>query len=263
MRRLFSLAVLALFVGMSSTAFGQIVYDNKSTITNPNAFGIVTDPGAGAGGFDASVLMTPDTTFGVGHGSGNRLADNFTVPAGFNWTITGAHVIGYTTGAAAPGTTAGVMRILDGSPAIPTSNVLAGDTSTNRLQAGSNQFLNIYRTLTTDIATATTRRIQDNILNLGAPVVLGPGTYWFEYGLTGNAFVPPLQVVPRVGGAVTGDATQFLVASNTYAPVLDGTAAKGIPFQLIGTAAPVPEPTSLGFLALGAMSLIARRSRKI
>jgi hypothetical protein len=263
--RVFAARLIAVLLALSPAAFGQIVYDNKVTIANPNQLGIVTDPGAGAGGFDASVLVNtgtpPDTIFGFGHGTGNRLAENFTVPAGFNWTISGAHVFGYTTGATVPGTTAGVARILDGSPAIPASVTLAGDTTTNRLQAGSNVFMNIYRTLPTDIATATNRRIQDNILNFAAPVVLGPGTYWFEYGLTGNAFVPPLQVVPRINGVNTGDALQFSPTTLLYSPVLDGTTPKGIPFQLIGTSAPIPEPASLGLLALGVVGL-CRRGRK-
>jgi PEP-CTERM motif len=271
MRRLISLAVFTCLMA-SSAAFGQILYDNKSSIingSNPNLYGIVTDPGAGAGGFDASVLQNvippgtvADTIFGFGHAAGNRLADNFTVPAGFQWTILGAHVFGYTTGAVTPTTTAGVMRFLDGAPNVGTPNVLAGDTTTNVLQPGSNVFLNIYRTLTTDIATATTRRQQDNILTLAAPLILGPGTYWFEYGLTGNNFVPPLQVVPRAGGVVTGDAVQFQSATSTYVAVLDGTTAKGIPFQLIGTASPIPEPTSMALVGLGAMGFAWRRWRK-
>jgi hypothetical protein len=211
-----------------------IIYDNASSRAGTiSPYGIVTDPGAGAGGFNASALVTPDTTFGFGHGSGNRLADDFVVPPGATWTITGAHVFGYTTGATTPGTTAGVMRILNGPP--PAGTVLAGNTTTNVLTPGSNVFLNIYRTQVADIGTATNRRIQDNILTFAVPLILGPGTYWFEYGLTTNAFVPPLQVSPRMGGLVTGNALQFLSTTMLYQAVVDATRAKGIPFQLIGS----------------------------
>lgn len=266
MRRLSTFAAMACLMAAAPAAFGQIIYDNKSSITggtNSLFAGIVTDPGAGAGGFDASVLVTPDTTLGSGHQGAVRLADNFTVPAGQIWTITGVVNFGYLTGATAPGVTASNMRFFNGAPNAG-GTVIAGDTTTNLLVAGSNTFLNIYRTTVADIATATTRRIQTWTSTLTAPLVLGEGTYWFDYSNTGSSFVPPLQVVPRAGGIATGDALQSVDSGVTYTALLDGGSlvAKGIPFQLLGSVAPIPEPTSMALVGLGAVGFAVRRWRK-
>jgi hypothetical protein len=257
--------VLGVLAAVCSTSYAQIIFDNCSSLAGticPN--GMVTRPGAGPGGADLSVLITPDNILGFGHAGGIRLVDDFTIPAGQTWNITGAGVFGYTTGAAAPTTTTAVMRILDASP-VGAFNVLAGDLTTNTLQAGSNVFANINRVTTTTLADVG-RRVQSNILNFGAPVMLGPGTYWFEYGVTtttGSGFVPPLQVVPEAGAVVTGNAIQF-GTTMTYAPITDSGSfvAKGIPFQIRGTV--VPEPTSFALItiAFGALCLSARRGNR-
>lgn len=266
MRRMMSMAVFACLLAATPAAFGQIIYDNKSSITggtNTLFAGIVTDPGAGAGGFDASVLVTPDTTFGVGHQGAVRLADNFTVPVGQIWTINSVVNFGYLTGAVAPGVTASNVRFFDGAPNAG-GNVIAGDTTTNLLAAGSNVFLNIYRTTTADIGTATTRRIQTWTSTLTAPLVLAAGTYWFDYSNTGSSFVPPLQVVPRAGGIATGDALQSLDSGVTYAALTDGGSlvAKGVPYQFLGSIQTIPEPTSMALVGLGAVGFVVRRWRK-
>jgi hypothetical protein len=269
MRRLVLLVAFGLILANGPAAFGQVIFDNGSTVPggNPNALGIVTDPGAGAGGFDASVLqnvstgLPADTIFGFGHAGAVRLAENFTVPANQIWTINSVVTFGYLTGATTPTATAGTARFFNGAPNAG-GTVIAGDTTTNILAAGSNSFLNIYRTLTTDIATATNRRIQTMTLTLATPLVLNPGTYWFDYNSTGTSFVPPLQVVPRMSGMTTGDALQSLDSGATWANVVDGAAQKGIPFQLLGSIAPIPEPTSLALVGIGAVGLAWRRWRK-
>lgn len=271
MRKLATFAAFACLLAAAPAAFGQILYDNKSSITggsNSLFAGIVTDTGAGAGGFDASVLQNvippgavADTIFGFGHQNAVRLSDQFTVPAGEVWTINGVVNFGYLTGATTPTVTASNVRFFNGAPNAG-GTVIAGDTTTNLLTAGSNTFLNIYRTTTADIATATTRRIQTWTSTLTAPLVLNPGTYWLDYSNVGSSFVPPLQVVPRVGGIATGDALQSTDSGATYAAILDGTTMKGIPFQLIGTSSPIPEPTSMALVGLGAVGFAVRRWRK-
>jgi hypothetical protein len=266
MRRLVALVAIGFVLATGPAAFGQVIFDNGSTVANPNALGIVTDPGAGAGGFDASVLQNvagtnpADTIFGFGHQNAVRLAENFTVPAGQVWTINSVVTFGYLTGATTPTATGGTVRFWSGGAPNAGGTVIAGDTTTNVLAAGSNQFLNIYRTLTTDIGTATNRRIQSMTLTLAAPLVLSEGTYWLDYNSTGTGFVPPLQVVPRESGIVTGDALQSLDSGATWANVLDGAAQKGIPFQLVGSV--VPEPTSIALVSVGAIGLGLRRLRK-
>jgi hypothetical protein len=266
MRRLVMIVAFGLILAAGPAAYGQVIYDNASSLpTSISPIGIVTDPGAAFGGGDASVLVNtgtpPDTIFGFGHQNAVRLAENFTVPATEIWTINSVVTFGYLTGATTPTATAGTARFFNGAPNAG-GTVIAGDTTTNILVAGSNQFTNIFRTLPTDIATATNRRIQTMTLTLATPLVLTPGTYWMDYNSTGTAFVPPLQVVPRMNGIVTGDALQSLDSGATWANVLDGTIQKGIPFQLLGTIAPIPEPTSLTLVGLGAAGLVWRRIRR-
>lgn len=60
---------------------------------------LVTNPGAGPAGSDLSVLQTNlgMTTFGLGNQltAGNRIADDFTVPAGQTWLVQGFAVYHY------------------------------------------------------------------------------------------------------------------------------------------------------------------------
>jgi len=264
-RKLALVAVLAVVFVAAPAAFGQVIYDNKTSITggsNPNAFGIVTRPGAGTGGSDLSVVVAPDTTLGAGHQNAVRLADDFTVPVGQIWTITGVTNIGYLTGATVPGVTAATVRFFNGAPNAG-GTVIAGDTTTNVLAAGSNAFLNIFRVSTTTL-TDQTRHLQTWTSTLGSPLVLNAGTYWLDYNNVGSSFVPPLQVVPEAGGVATGNGLQSTDSGVTFLPLTDGgsLAAKGVPFQLLGSIQTVPEPTSLALLGIGAVGYGWRRLRK-
>src|SRR5438105_2208339 len=142
MRRLIPYATLAILLAIGTSAFGQVIYDNGAAFPGTLQYGIVTNPGGGFGGGDASVLTPPDTILGFGFNGGIRLADDFVVPIGQTWTITGFHTFGYTTNATVPATTAAVLRFLDGAPNAG-GNVLAGDPSTNVLTSAL--FPNIYR----------------------------------------------------------------------------------------------------------------------
>lgn len=263
MRRLVALVAIGFVLAAGSVANAQVIYDNASTVPGAiSPIGMVTNPGAGFGGADASMLLSPDTVFGFGMNNAAvpavRLADNFIVPAGQTWSITGANVYGYLTGATTPTATGGVLRFWSGTPGAG-GTVIAGDATTNVLVAGSNVFTNIYRTLSPDTL-ATNRRVQQSTLNLGTPLVLTAGTYWVEYGMVGNSFVPPLSVSPATGGVVTGDALQTVDGGTVYNALLDGTAAKGMAFQLTGSV--VPEPTSIALVGIGALGLGLRRLRK-
>jgi hypothetical protein len=261
----FAIPVLAGLLFAAPAAHAQIIYDNASTVPGAiSPIGIVTNPGGGFGGADLSVLTAPDANFGFGHqnAANNRLIDDFTVPAGFQWTITRAHVFGYVTGATTPTTTAGVAQFFNAQPTVG-SVPISGNTTTNLLSSAV--FTNIYRS-TPALPNAVDRRIVDNTLTLATPLILGPGTYWMEYGLVGNNFSPALNVAPPAGGIVTGNALQFQGATSTYVPLVDPAltgVAKGVAFQLEGTVAPIPEPTSLALVGLvGAASFGWRRLRK-
>ena len=89
-----SVAVLLMVV--SRVASGGVIYDNASSLGTLIApYGIVTNPGGGAGGADASFLVSPDGNTGWNANSLNlnRLADDFTVPVGSRWILTGARFL--------------------------------------------------------------------------------------------------------------------------------------------------------------------------
>ncbi|MFZ1553126.1 MAG: hypothetical protein WAV53_17145, partial [Anaerolineae bacterium] len=72
---------------------GAILFDNGP---------LVTHPGGGFGGADASAVQTAIglTIYGAGHqlSANNRVADDFTVPAGETWTINTVTFYAYQTG---------------------------------------------------------------------------------------------------------------------------------------------------------------------
>jgi hypothetical protein len=78
MRRLVPLAVLACMLIASPLAFGQVIFDNASTLPGAGRLGLVTHPGQGFNGADASALTPPDNTFGYTANTATafRLADN-------------------------------------------------------------------------------------------------------------------------------------------------------------------------------------------
>ena len=98
---------------------------------------LVTHPGGGAGGANTTALQTALglSTYGFGNqaSAGNRIADDFTV-GGSGWLVTTVVFIGYQTGSTTTSTFTSVnLRIWDGPPNDPTSMVVFGDTTTNRM----------------------------------------------------------------------------------------------------------------------------------
>jgi hypothetical protein len=76
-----------------------LIYNNGSLVAGTGQYGIVTNPGQGAGGANVSAVFSPDTILGSSANSAGpfRLADDFVVPAGQIWTITNVHLFSYTT----------------------------------------------------------------------------------------------------------------------------------------------------------------------
>jgi hypothetical protein len=208
---------------------------------NPNAVlwdngPLVTHVGGGAGGADASAVQTALglNTFGFGNqfSAGIRLADDFVITDPAGWQIDSILFYGYQTGSPTnPSTfTAVNYQIWNGSPDDPTSTIVFGDTTTNRLV--SSVWSNIYRVLDTAM-TGTTRPIMVNTCSAG--VTLPPGTYWIDLQADGTLasgpWAPPISIL---GQTTTGNALQYTTA---WAPALDtGTITQqGLPFVIEGS----------------------------
>ncbi|MBL8822103.1 MAG: PEP-CTERM sorting domain-containing protein [Planctomycetia bacterium] len=269
MKRIPQVAAIALALVFAPKAFSQILFDNASTLPGAGTYGLVSNPNAGFGGNHLSVLISgTEGTFGFTANTSTafRIADDFTVPAGFTWTITGANFFDYTTGATTPTLIGATIRFFNGNPSTG-GTVFAGDTTTN-VQTSAGFALDgatsIYRA-SSATPTDSNRRIQISTSTLTGPVILGPGTYWIDYALTsstGAVFSPPMALSTA---AVTGDALQF--NGTSWVAMVDGTSlnAKGMPFQLIGTSAAIPEPGTwalLGLTVVGATGFAYRRRLK-
>jgi uncharacterized repeat protein (TIGR01451 family) len=199
------------------------LYDNGPMITNP---------GAGAGGADVSAIQLPGTLYGTGAQQSvpNRVADDFTVPAG-GWDIQTMTFYTYQTGSTTTPTITGItVRIWDGIPGEAGSNIVWGDDSTNVM--GSATWTGIYRTNAT--LTDTQRPIMAVVAN--TPVNLPAGTYWVDFALSGTLasgpWAPPVAIAgqPPMGNALQSQ------TGGPYLPALDeGSATQiALPFKIHG-----------------------------
>jgi hypothetical protein len=201
---------------------------------------LVTHPGGGYNGEDASVLQTNLglNTYGFGNQflNGYRMADDFTITDPAGWDIQQITFFAYQTGTYGyppVSTITGLyFQIWNGLPDDPGSTVVFGDLATNRLAGTS--WPNMYRVL--DTAMTNTQR--PPMANVGtAGVVLPPGTYWLDWMTDGSGasgpWAPPISIV---GQTTTGNALQY---TGAWAAAVDtglGT-PQGMPFIVEGAVA--------------------------
>jgi hypothetical protein len=200
------------------------LYDNGS---------LVNSPGSGPGGADQSVLQGSLAMgiigFGHQYALGNRIADDFEVTDG-KWTVNQIHLFSYQTGSPVdPSPITGVyMQIWDGPPSEPTSKVVWGDLTTNRLT--SSAWSGIFRVTDTTLG-STTRPIMRNVLDV--EVSLKRGIYWLDWTVDGSLpsgqWAPPITIS---GQGATGNALQYLPSS--WDNVEDNGLQQGFPFILYG-----------------------------
>ena len=209
-----------------------ILYDNGPLVTNA---------GGGAGGADASAVQTAvlQSTYGFGHQvvNGNRVADDFTVPAG-GWNISTITFYAYQTGSTTTTTINDVrLQIWDGVPGV--GNVVFGDTTTNRL-AGSS-WSNIYRVLDTGL-TDSTRPIMADVVTVNT--TLPAGTYWLDWmtggTLASGPWAPPVTLPGQT--AKPGANGMQSLAGAAFAPAIDtgSGAVQDFPFVIEGAGAVGP-----------------------
>lgn len=196
---------------------------------------LVTHPGGGFGGADASAVQTALLLsvygFGCQQTAGNIMADDFTVPAGETWNVDSYTFFNYQTGSTTVSTMTGIfVEIYNGNPSSG-GTVIFGDQVTNRMT--SSAWSNDYRVLDTNLV-ATNRPIMASVCQF--PMVLSPGQYWVAYTATGSLtsgpWAPPVSIL---GNSTTGDALQFTTAGG-WAYVVDtgSQTGQGIPFIVQG-----------------------------
>lgn len=243
------------FLALAVSAIGQaaLLHDNGAWITYI---------GAGFGGADVSHIAVGGTTFGsnINQGSNFALADDFTVPAGFTWTLNSLTFYTYQTQTdGVPNTTSTITAarfgLFNAAPVDATTGLVAGSLASDATIT-SNAFSGVYRTTQTT-PTNSQRAVMKVTVDLGG-VNLGPGTYWIAWSAAGSGASGPwgVPLSPFKSGA---NAVQW--NGTAWNPTVDTGASlpNDYAFELDGTA--VPEPTTM--LALGgALAAFARRRRK-
>ncbi len=213
----------------------QLTFDNGP---------LVTHPGGGAGGADASRLQSTSlgmTTLGFTASTAGafRLSDDFTAAAP-GWVINTVTCFGYQTGSTTTPTFNTMrLQIWNGAPN-GGGSVIYGDTTTNRF--GSAAFSGIYRDTET---TAGNNQRPIMAVTSQAIGLSFRGTFWIDYQLGGTLasgpFSPPTTILGQTGGgcapcnALQWSGTAWVAVDDAAA----GTQLQDIRFVVDYTPAPV------------------------
>lgn len=230
-----------LLISSSLAAQGLLVYD---------AGPIVTHPGMGPGGGDASALENATLALNIyGYGAQqpvpNAMVDDFTTNG--VWIIDGVEFFPYQTNATGVTMTGVHVEIFNGNPATGGVPIAGSPGIANNLfntvgYTATATMTNIYRTLETTLGTSVARQLQSVRVDFPAPLILDPAvtgtsTYWLEFNFQGSTafsgpWYPPITVL---GSAATGVAQQR--QGTAYVATTSGAAlfGQGIPFRLYGT----------------------------
>ncbi len=186
-------------------------------------------------------------TSSYGSGFNFSVADDFTVPAGQEWSITGFNtyvlLVSYT------GTTSPIdilrFRIFDGPPDLPGSNIIYGDLTTNRYKTGYDSLMyrignTLYPTPTTPTENYKIWKIEGN-----ANVQLPAGHYWIEWqthGVNGIINYCPPNTIIGSRGDEAWNGKQHNIGTNTWTDLIDGGNPSSapdyimdMPFELVYT----------------------------
>jgi hypothetical protein len=191
----------------------------------------VTQTGVGGGGANVSELYTTFTLGAVGYnifGYGMQnsvnihVADDFTVPAAQNWTVTGIKWLSYQTGAATTGTITSMNLNLWNTN--PNGQVPGGHSTAGGNQFVSNAFTGVYRVTDNGLTAINRAIIQVSCGGAWVPL-LAPGNYWLEAFAGGTLTSGPWAPVAVKAGQVppTGDPWNGLqsVSLGAFAQVYD------------------------------------------
>lgn len=208
-----------------------LIYDNGPLINSSSS---------GVGGADESVLQNTSlglTTLGFGHQvlNNNWIADDFTISENGGWDFTSLAFYSYQTGSTTTSTMNDLRIIIyDGDPSLPTTNIVWGDETTNRLN--STTWSGIYRVEEATSGTASNRPIMLNTCNVNFH--LDAGTYWMAWQTSGTLgsgpWAPPITIN---GEATSGNGMQSIGGLAAFSAAVDGgtSTSQGFPFLVYGT----------------------------
>jgi hypothetical protein len=227
-----------------------VVYSNCNLTTGTTTLNGLPAPSGSLWSEAAHAEGDPTTAndvAGFGGTGALRLADDFTVGAG-GLNLAFVKIPSYLTGATGLTLTAATLRIWDGPPNDPTSQVVFGDTTTNRLAHA--ELSNIYRVWNTltgqtcggaPIPAGTTRRLQWGYIAVHQ--TLPEGTYWLDWNFTGTSFAPGAtsanaigrQCDPNNSNSLQFNGTWVSLIDNGYGCVAPAPLAQDMYFELLGT----------------------------
>ena len=200
--------------------------------------------GVGTDGVDVSVLQTSlgMNTYGFGFQAtySNEVADDFRVPAGKAWMVTGIVCYAYQVGSTITSTLDTLhVRIWDDVPTNPGAQVVWGDLLNNRLV--TSDFAGIYRTSESN-PNQRTRPIMSLLGDV--QTTLTSGTYWLNLQVGGTLpsgpWAPPITIL---GQTNTGNAVWYLETQGGWQPALDSgiLTTQDFPFLVLGKVVPPGE----------------------
>lgn len=233
------------------------LYDN-----GPLTTGTTTDSGVVApAGYHWSELQEDDSNPGVANANAGfasaaipgvvfRVADDFTVPQDQAWTLTRAEFPAYQTGhagASAPFEFLS-LRIWDGPPTAPGSQLLCGDEATNvYLGAHEMGLLRAFNSLGGPAPEAT-RRIWAMKASIPAACAgtgfFGAGTYWLDWNsripgmaqhFTPTVTLPGIRSQPGDNARQRDNTGVWVQLADNGMPVTPPSVPVALPFKLYGS----------------------------
>ena len=218
----------SLFLG----ALGLAALPVQAQVVLHDNGGVVTGAGAASDGADLSAVPTALGATLTGHGAairdGQRVADDFVVPAG-GWRVAIFELDVFQPGATSqlPAYDRVHVRLWNGVPDAPGSDVVFGDLATDRMLSAT--FLGAWRV--TGLGTALDRPIHRIRASAGT-LVLAPGTYWLEWQVGSLVAGGPYAVpVTKPGFHAPGNARQF---ADDWRDVRDAAVVQDLSFRVIG-----------------------------
>jgi subtilisin-like proprotein convertase family protein len=223
---------------------------------------LVTHPGGGAGGADASRLQNSSLGMTVNGFTAStatvfRISDDFAVPGPSGWDVATITFFGYQTGSTTTCTFNDArVQIWDGPPNAGGS-IIYGDLTTNRF--ASCAFSNIYRDTETTVGN-NQRPIMAVTATIGTS--LPPGDYWVDFQLGGTLasgpFIPPLTVLTQTSGCTPPASCNGLQWNGSAWVALDdglaGTQPQDVRFIVDGTLSVCSAPSDVPWLSVSATS---------